>query len=42
MKKTKAAQREEHTAVCVLEWNDSTGDDANRRWLLVKRPEKGA
>lgn len=36
MRKEKKASRVEHEAVCITEW---AGPE--RRWLLVKRPEKG-
>lgn len=36
MRKEKKASRVEHEAVCITEWAG-----AERRWLFVKRPEKG-
>lgn len=38
MRKEKKASRVEHEAVCLTEW---VGPGRERRWLLVKRPEKG-
>lgn len=38
MRKVKKESRVEHEVVCVTEWRGSNDD---RRWLLVKRPEKG-
>ncbi|ODO08184.1 A/G-specific adenine glycosylase [Cryptococcus amylolentus CBS 6273] len=38
MKKEKKASRVEEEDVCVLEWR---GQQGKRRWLFVKRPDKG-
>lgn len=38
MRKAKKASREENEVVVVTEWR---GKDDAKRWLLVKRPEKG-
>lgn len=37
MRKEKKASREEEELVCVVEWQGSE----DRKWLFVKRPEKG-
>ncbi|OCF40356.1 A/G-specific adenine glycosylase [Kwoniella heveanensis CBS 569] len=44
MKKEKKASREEEESVLVLEWRGSghdEGQEGTRKWLYVKRPEKG-
>lgn len=39
MKKVKKVSREENEVVTIVEWHQSkTGE---KRWLFVKRPEKG-
>ncbi|KIR33639.1 A/G-specific adenine glycosylase [Cryptococcus deuterogattii MMRL2647] len=38
MKKEKKASRVEEESVCVVQWR---GDGDQRRWLFIKRPEKG-
>lgn len=39
MRKEKKASRVEHEVVCITEWHSPSGEE--RRWLLLKRPEKG-
>ncbi|WVF71648.1 A/G-specific adenine glycosylase [Kwoniella sp. CBS 6097] len=45
MRKEKKASREEEESVLVLEWRRKSEDDRgggdDRKWLFVKRPEKG-
>ena len=42
MKKIAKAQREEACAVLVVKWTPDEGaDDAEPKWLFVKRPEEG-
>ena len=41
MTKERKKPREEDTAVCVVEWQSTVDTGAERRVLLVKRPEKG-
>lgn len=38
MKKGKKASRVEEESVCVVQWR---GNGDQRRWLFIKRPEKG-
>ncbi|GAA5936490.1 A/G-specific adenine glycosylase [Sporobolomyces koalae] len=41
MAKERKKQREEETAVCLVEWQPSGGDLQDRQVLVFKRPEKG-
>ena len=41
MKKQAKAPREQSTAVCLVEWNGQSRQTGDKKWLLVKRPDKG-
>lgn len=38
MRKDKKVSRTEEEVVSIVEWR---GDDGSRKWLFVKRPDKG-
>ena len=41
MKKVAKAPKEQSTAVCLVEWHDQSQELADKKWLFVKRPDKG-